>query len=520
MDGSVSASFNHPTSKANIEMKITLAASPVILALSLVTTVVSTEAAKEASLSHHKSNPVAANDYIHVDKLRLRDSSNRTYYLTGMNYWACMNLAADSDAGGVHKRFIAELDQMASAGINHLRIMAGSEGAPTKQPFRMNPPLQPSPGVYNEKIFVGLDRCLAEMAKRGMRATMTLNDQWQWSGGFAQYVSWANGEEKYAYPPSWNFTAPPQREGAPGRGWGNYTTTGSFDEYAAYGNRIYTDPNAERMFKAHIRKVLNRRNTVNGRLYKEDATIMTWQLANEPQPANQKNLLGPYKLEYAPNPIDPLLAWIDRVSTYIRLHAPRQLISTGFEGKQGEWYWKAVHQPKNVDYGTIHVWVQNWGIYDMLDSSRANLDQAKAFATEIMGNASRWAGEIGKPVFLEEFGMARDNWQNNVTAGEYEYASKATTRNKDEYSAHIIGLAVKSFKSKKGGFIGTAPWAYGGVYRPETQKVNEFGMWWAGDPPHEAPGWYDVYETDYAMQIVKQQKESIGKFIAGVRSKS
>lgn len=48
--------------------------------------------------------------------------------------------------------------------------------------------LQPAPGVWNEDIFVGLDRCIAEMAKRGMRATMTVANEWQWSGGFAQYV--------------------------------------------------------------------------------------------------------------------------------------------------------------------------------------------------------------------------------------------------------------------------------------------------------------------------------------------
>lgn len=445
--------------------------------------------------------------------MRLRDSHKSLHYLTGINYWACMNLAADTDAGGDYGRFVTELDQMAAAGINHLRIMAGSEGAPTPQPFRMEPALQPQPGQWNEKIFVGLDRCLAEMGKRGMRATMTLNDQWQWSGGFAQYVSWANNNEKYDYPPSWNYTAEPQRPGSPGRGWGNYTTTGSFNDYTEYGNRIYTDQKAEEMYKAHINKVLDRRNTVNGRMYKDDATIMTWQLANEPQPANQQNLLGPYSLQYSPNSQDPLLAWIDRISTYIKERAPRQLIAPGFEGKQGEWYWKAVHTPKNIDYGTTHAWVQNWGIYDMLNSSRANLEAAKSFATEFISNSSQWANDIGKPVFLEEFGMARDNWQNNVTAGEYQYATKAETSNKDEYYQHIIGLAMKSFMSEQGGYVGTSPWAYGGVYRPETQQANKFGMWWAGDPPHESPGWYDVYDTDTAVSIIHNQHKKVARYL-------
>jgi hypothetical protein len=38
--------------------------------------------------------------------------------LTGMNYWACMNLAADDKfAGGDYSRLAVELDQMAAKGI-------------------------------------------------------------------------------------------------------------------------------------------------------------------------------------------------------------------------------------------------------------------------------------------------------------------------------------------------------------------------------------------------------------------
>ncbi|KAN0063242.1 hypothetical protein ACQY0O_004406 [Thecaphora frezii] len=506
-------------------MKLDLASSA-LLALALPA---GTWAATVTERSHSYS-PIDATDFVRVDGLRLKDSHNQTTYLHGINYWACMNLAADGKYGGEHKRFITELDQMAAKGINHLRIMASSEGNPTPQPFRMSPALQQAPGEYNEGIFVGLDRCLAEMAKRGMRATMTLNDQWQWSGGFAQYISWANNNEAISYPPSWNLTAPPQRPGKSGRGWGNYTTTGTFSDYVDYGNQIYTNAQAEEWFKAHIEKVLNRKNTVNGRIYKDDATIMTWQLANEPQPANQAKLYGRYSLELGANPTDPLFAWIDRISSFIKERAPKQLISLGFEGKQGEWYFKHSQQrekaidgstpvqtpegtPKGkIDYATCHAWVQNWGVYDMLNSSSANLEAAKDFATEFLGNVSRWSTEIGKPVLLEEFGMARDNWQNNVAKGEYQYASKATTTHKDAYFKHIFDFVRGDFE-KGGPFIGQAPWAYGGVYRPETQKANKFGMVWAGDPPHEAPGWYDVYDADEALNIVSRQRQSLDKLL-------
>ena len=84
-----------------------------------------------------------------------------------------------------------------------------------------------------------------------------------------------------------------------------------------------------------------------------------------------------------------------------------------------------------------------------------------------------------------------------------------------------------------GAYVGTSPWAYGGIYRPETQHMNEFGMGkcsvsknegiltgtncysivWAGDPPHESPGWYDLYDTDEAMNIVAAQQRDIAKWI-------
>jgi len=41
--------------------------------------------------------------------------------------------------------------------------------------------------------------------------------------------------------------------------------------------------------------------------------------------------------------------------------APKQLVSVGLESKQGEYYFKKVHNFSTVDYATTHCWVQNWG---------------------------------------------------------------------------------------------------------------------------------------------------------------
>lgn len=382
----------------------------------------------QGSYNHgNSSDGFAEDDYVKVDGLRMH-SKDGPFYSTGINYWACMNLAADDSVGGNHSRFITELDQMAAVGINHLRIMAASEGNPTPQPFRMRPALQESPGQYNEAVFVGLDRCLAEMANRGMRATMTLNNQWQWSGGFAQYVSWAHDNEIIEYPSSWNLSKAPQRP-EPRTGWGNYTDEGDplytdYTSWIEYSNMMYNTTQAETWYKDHIRTVINRRNTVTGQLYRDDPTVLSWQLANEPQPANPSDYLGPYGLTYPANPFDPLLPWIQRISAYIKTLAPNHLVSVGLESKQGEWYFKAVHSIANVDYCTAHCWVQNWGIYDMYNASLSNLEAAGSFGREFVANTSRWAEEVGKPIVLEEFGMARDNWENEDEV--YPYLSGAS----------------------------------------------------------------------------------------------
>ncbi|CAI6335021.1 unnamed protein product [Periconia digitata] len=457
-----------------------------------------------ALVVREKSRPytkraIDENDFVYVDGLRLKDA-NGLHYLTGLNYWACLNLAAPESQGGNYSRLVTELDQMAAKGVNHLRVMASSEGAPTPQPFRMDPPLMKAPGEYNEEVFQGLDICLDEMSKRGMRATMTLNNEWQWSGGFGQYVSWATNKS-IPYPSSWNMTKAPQRS-TPRTGWGDYSDifdgAATYGEFEAFANQMYTNEQAETWYKDHITTVLTRRNTVNGRLYTEDPTIMTWQLANEPQSID---LITNEKTFYP---------WIERISTFIRERAPKQLISVGLESKQGEIVFKAVHSVANVDYATSHCWVQNWGYYDMYDPTGLSLLNAQTFAKQFVKDTNKWASDVGKPIFLEEFGMARDNWLNKDK--EYPYLSSATTTHKDEYFETIMGAVMDEFKNG-GAYVGTSPWAYGGIWRPETQIMNEFGMVWAGDPPHESPGWYDLYDTDEAMNIVSRQQEDIAKWI-------
>ncbi len=46
---------------------------------------------------------------------------------------------------------------------------------------------------------------------------------------------------------------------------------------------FFTDPDVKKLFKNHIDTMVNRRNTINNRLYKDDPTIFAWDLMNEPR---------------------------------------------------------------------------------------------------------------------------------------------------------------------------------------------------------------------------------------------
>jgi mannan endo-1,4-beta-mannosidase len=67
--------------------------------------------------------------------------------------------------------------------------------------------------------------------------------------------------------------------------WGDF---GGMDQYVrwagkAYHDDFYTDAQIRGWYKDWISHVLNRVNTLTGVAYKDDPTVMTWELANEPR---------------------------------------------------------------------------------------------------------------------------------------------------------------------------------------------------------------------------------------------
>uniref|UniRef100_A0A7N0UFF7 mannan endo-1,4-beta-mannosidase n=1 Tax=Kalanchoe fedtschenkoi TaxID=63787 RepID=A0A7N0UFF7_KALFE len=160
------------------------------------------------------------------------------YYANGFNAYWLMYIASDPSQ---RYKVSSAFSQAAAHGLTVARTWAFSDGG-----YR---PLQYSPGSYNEQMFKGLDFVVAEARKYRIKLILSLVNNYESFGGKKQYVNWARSRGQ---------------------------SLGSDDDF--FRNQVVKE-----FYKAHIRTVLNRYNTITGVVYKNDPTIMAWELINEPR---------------------------------------------------------------------------------------------------------------------------------------------------------------------------------------------------------------------------------------------
>ena len=393
--------------------------------------------------------------------------NGRPYHFLGANLWYGMFLGSEGP-GGDRERLIRELDRLQSMGIDNLRVMAGSEG-PENEPYRVHPALQNKPGKLDRELLEGLDFLMVEMKKRDMSAVLVLNNFFQWSGGMAQYVSWATGR-KIPYP---------HEEGH------------SWDEFQRFSAQFYSDEKAQRIFRTFIKNLVLRRNSISGMKYRDDPTIMSWQLANEPRGFGQG---------------EHYVRWADKTAGFIQSLDPNHLVSLGGEGKTSSDHagtdFENVSKSEHFDYLTAHLWIENWSWYDPTapETFGPALENALAYLQDHTGIARK----LNKPLVVEEFGVSRD---------QRDYQPDAPVVLRDRFFRTFFE-AVYQLASENQPLAGCNFWCWSGEARPrDPGGFWEKGYPYTGDPPHESQGWYSVYDTDEStLGIIR---EYCGK-IAGI----
>lgn len=215
---------------------------------------------------------------------------------------------------------------------------------------------QPRPGEFNELAFEHLDYIVAEAGRRGIRVIVPFVDNWG-ADGMAQYVEWAGGGEDADF---------------------------------------YEIERAQELYRGFIEKLLTRTNTISGREYRTDPTVLVWELANEPRVrANGESLHS----------------WVAETASFIHDHDVAQLVSTGSDIYPPDVY-ETVHAVDGIDACSIHLWPQNW-----------NEPEPERFGREYITDRVRRGHEtVGKPVYLGEYG-----WRVNLRADDV--AAQISRRN-------------------------------------------------------------------------------------------
>ena len=384
----------------------------------------------------------------------------KPYKFIGTNYWCAPIMASDGRGGNI-ERLRQELDDMKSIGVENIRILAGAEGT-EDNPTHVQPVLQPQAGVYNDTLLVGLDRLLIELENRGMTAVIYMNNAWDWSGGFDTYLEWA--------------------------GCGTPPEPTHWMDFKAYTAQFVVNKKTRELSNNHVKHIVSRVNSLNGKPYSESPAIMAWELCNEP-----RCFIGDEEHKTA------FVDYVNEQSQLIKSIDKNHLVTTGSEGKYGCEVdldlFEEIHSLPAIDYCCIHIWPYNWGwlgryagstkqkkAADGVAPIRDNIAQACANTTAYIDEAVTRMKKHGKPIVVEEFGYPRDEMR-------LEAGSPVTMRN--IYYQHVFNILAKTDK-----IAGCNFWSWGGnadVRHPDAwQKGDDY----VGDPAQEEQGLNCVFRKD------------------------
>jgi mannan endo-1,4-beta-mannosidase len=216
-----------------------------------------------------------------------------------------------------------------------------------------------------------LDYVLAAAARAGIRLIVPLTNNWSAFGGMDQYVRWRGGQ---------------------------------------FHDDFYSDRVIRGWYKDWISHVLNRVNSLTGVAYKDDPTVMAWELANEPRCIGSGVYPGS-----ASCTAQTITDWAADISAHIKSVDHNHLVGSGDEGflctdpggtdslySCGERVDSlALAKLSTIDMMSLHLYPDGW-------------NRDVAWGAEWIRRHATLAEQIGKPSLLGEFGFLDKSTRNPV----------------------------------------------------------------------------------------------------------
>ncbi|BAT82775.1 hypothetical protein LR48_Vigan07g285200 [Vigna angularis] len=330
--------------------------------------------------------------------------NGKPYYANGYNAYWLMYMASDPSQ---RNKVSSAFQVAANHGLSIARTWAFSDAGDN--------PLQYSPGSYNEDMFLGLDFVISEARKHGTKLVLSLVNNYDDFGGKKQYVEWAKTEGQSLH---------------------------SEDDF-------FTNPLVKGFFKNHIKSVLTRRNNFTGVVYKDDPTIMAWELMNEIRCPS----------DHSGNTVQ---AWITEMASYLKSIDGNHLLEAGLEGFYGlsknesnpnfqvGTDFIANNQIPAIDFATVHSYPDQW----LPESS--NEEQTLFLVRWVNDHIQDAQIIIEKPVLFAEFGVSvrnmrsesitiRDEFFNLVYSSIYSSASDGGAATGGLFW-HLLAEGMNAFK--------------------------------------------------------------------------
>ncbi|EXB41560.1 Mannan endo-1,4-beta-mannosidase 6 [Morus notabilis] len=293
-----------------------------------------------------------------------RNDNNSAMYVNGWNsYW----LMEKSIWGSSSRSKVSKTLKMgAKMGLSVCRTWAFSDGDGPSA-------LQTSPGVFNERVFRALDYVIVEARKNRIRLILSLVNNLSAFGGKTQYVRWA--EEA------------------------GINNVSSFDD------SFFSHPTIKDYYKAYVKAILTRKNSLSRVKYSEEPAIFAWELMNEPRCSSNSSA-----------PV--LQAWITEMAAYVKSLDKKHLVTVGLEGfyglkstqrssvNPGEWgallgsdfiQNSAIN---NIDFASVHAYPDSWIRHGDLEA------KANFLSHWVDSHMSDAENVLKKPVLFTEVGFS------------------------------------------------------------------------------------------------------------------
>ncbi|KAI9199887.1 hypothetical protein LWI28_000009 [Acer negundo] len=247
-----------------------------------------------------------------------------------------------------------------------------------------------------------------------------------------------------------------------------------FGQSISSDDEFFTNSVVKGYYKNHIKTVLTRRNSMTGVAYKDEPTIMAWELMNEPR-CNS----------------DPsgktIQAWITEMASYVKSIDGNHLLEIGLEGFYGpsssekQQYnlnfqvgtdFIANNQIPGIDFATVHSYPDQW----IPNSSE---ESQMSFLNSWLSNHIQDAQNIlKKPILLAEFGKSLKTSSANQRDKLYDTVYSAIYSSAKGGGAAVGGMFWQLFTEGMDNFrdgyevIFSENPSTGSLITEQSQKIN------------------------------------------------